>query len=65
MNISQVEMGKKYYIQSSFGNGRLVVGTITEIDNDIKNGIPGVGYEDEDGEGFWAYDHQVKKAVDF
>jgi len=64
MNISDIQVGKKYYIQSSFGSGRLVEGIITNVEYDIKNGTPGVDYETEDGEGSWAYDHQVKKAVD-
>ena len=39
--------------------GTLRTGTVTNHEDDIKNGEPGFDIVDENGDAWWGYDHQI------
>ena len=39
------------------------IGTIVELERDIKNGEPGASYDLDNGEGYWCYMYQIKRIL--
>lgn len=65
MTLDDVRIGSVVIVRGSFGNGRPVQGTVDEVDDNIKNGNPGIGYETTDGDSHWAYIEQVSSVVKY
>lgn len=63
--LEDLVIGMTVQVKSGFGNGPIHTGVITEIEEDIKNGYPGIGYDvvGLDGkptdDSRWAYLDQV------
>lgn len=47
-------------VVNTWGNGKQS-GTIVEVEDDIKNGMPGISYDTANGEGFWCYLDQISE----
>ena len=43
--------------------GELHVGTIVELERNIKNGLPGANYDLDNGEGYWCYVDQIRRIL--
>jgi len=50
-------------VRGNFGSGPLELVTVTCVENDIKNGLPGIDYTTQSGDDHWAYMHQVHRIV--
>ena len=55
----QIKEGSEVYVRTNFGQGPTVKGTVTSKEVDVKNGRPGIDYNDEQGVGWWAYADQI------
>ena len=55
----KIKEGSVVYVRTNFGSGPTIKGTVTGIEEDIKNGQPGVDYTSEDGGDWWAYKDQI------
>ena len=56
---NKIKEGSVVYVRTNFGQGPTVKGTVTGVEEDVKNGQPGIDYEDETGTGWWAYRDQI------
>lgn len=65
MQLEDISVGDVVEVMDAWGTGPLLVGTVVEIEEDIKNGEPGISYDLHDGHSKWAYLYQVKKVVKF
>jgi len=65
MSVDRVREGSVVYVRGSFGNDRPVKATVTEVCDDVKNGLPGIDYVTTQGEEHWAYMHQVDKVIKY
>jgi hypothetical protein len=63
MKLSDLNIGSVVKVADAWGSGPILVGTVIELDPDIKNGLPGISYELADGEGKWAYLDQVRAII--
>jgi hypothetical protein len=67
LELSDLRVGYSVKIKQDFGGGPMVVGTITELDDAIKNGRSGICYDTFDPSGAvdsrWAYLDQVVAIV--
>ncbi len=67
IKLSDVKEGSVVTVRQNFGRGPVVKGRVDEVESDIKNGYPGIGYTiiggEEDGEGYWAYLEDVVKVI--
>jgi hypothetical protein len=43
----------------------IVTGRVEDVCDDVKNGLPGIDYEAEDGECSWCYLDQVMQVVTY
>ena len=59
VDFKKLKEGSVVYVRTNFGTGPSVKGTVTNKDDDIKNGQPGIDYTDEEGTGWWAYADQI------
>ena len=50
-------------VRGNFGSGPLELAAVTCVENDIKNGLPGIDYTTYAGASHWAYMHQVHRIV--
>lgn len=57
--IEDIEVGDTVRVLSNFGLGPIVTGTVDNVADDIKNGVPGIDYTDDNGSHYWAYVDQV------
>lgn len=63
--LADMKRGDTVLVKTSFGNGPLKEGIVTELESDIKNGFPGICYdlvEDLD-DSRWAYLDQIHSIV--
>jgi hypothetical protein len=58
IKLKDIRVGSIVIVRGDFGNGKPVKVEVLEVDKDIKNGIPGIEYDDS-----WAYLHQVERVV--
>ena len=68
IKLSDVKVGSIVWVRGNFGGGQSVQAIVEEVDDDIKNGIPGIGYvlkNSTDKNGSWAYLHQVDRVVKY
>ncbi len=63
MTIDQLKVGDKVLVSSNFGSGPVIEGTVDLIEQDIKNGFPGIDYVTKDGNLKWAYIDQIVKKI--
>lgn len=57
---SDLKEGMRIQVQNGAG---MHTGTIVELHRDIKYGEPGADYELDNGEGYWCYEHQIKRVL--
>jgi RecA/RadA recombinase len=50
-------------VRGNFGSGPAELATIECVEDDIKNGIPGIDYRTVGGDSHWAYIHQIHRIV--
>lgn len=60
VSLKDLREGSIVYLRGAFGTGPLQKATIVEVCEDVKNGLPGVDYVDEQGNSLWAYLSQVQ-----
>ena len=65
ITLDDVRLGSVVKVATDFGSGPIVTGTVVELDEDIKNGYPGISYDLPDGDCRWAYIDQVKRVVTY
>ena len=58
--LSDMRVGSQVRVRDNFGNGQPRTVTVTGLDEDIKNGRPGIDYDDS-----WAYLTQVDRVVSY
>jgi hypothetical protein len=58
--LSDMRVGSRVIVRDNFGNGRPREVTVLDLDEDIKNGRPGIDYD-----GSWAYLTQVDRVVKY
>jgi hypothetical protein len=58
--LSDMRVGSRVIVRDNFGNGRPREVTVVGLDEDIKNGRPGIDYDDS-----WAYLTQVDRVVKY
>lgn len=58
--LSDIRVGSVVRVRDNFGNGSPKTVTVTGVDEDIKNGRPGIDYDDS-----WAYLTQVDRVVTY
>ena len=58
--LSDMRVGSRVIVRDNFGTGRPREVTVLDLDEDIKNGRPGIDYE-----GSWAYLSQVDRVVKY
>ena len=60
VNLSTIRVGSRVIVRDNFGNGRPREVTVAEVEDDVKNGCPGICYDDS-----WAYLTQVDRVVKY
>lgn len=60
IRISDIREGSRVIVRDNFGNGRPREVTVLAVEDDIKNGMPGIDYDDS-----WAYLSQVDRVVKY
>ena len=68
IKLSDVRVGSFVYVRGNFGSGAPVYARVTEVEEDVKNGFPGISYVCEHSttkEGNWAYLNQVDRVVQY
>jgi hypothetical protein len=60
VTLKDIREGSVVIVRGNFGNGPEQRVTVTEVDSDIKNGRPGICYEES-----WAYLTQVERVVTY
>jgi hypothetical protein len=60
VNLSTIRVGSRVIVRDNFGNGRPREVTVAEVEDDVKNGRPGICYDDS-----WAYLTQVDRVVKY
>ena len=58
--LSDMRVGSRVIVRDNFGSGRPREVTVLDLDEDIKNGRPGIDYD-----GSWAYLTQVDRVVKY
>ena len=58
--LSDIRVGSRVIVRDNFGTGAPRVVTVVGLDEDIKNGRPGIDYDDS-----WAYLTQVDRVVSY
>jgi len=58
--LSDIREGSIVRVRDNFGTGSPKNVTVTGVDEDIKNGLPGIDYDDS-----WAYLTQVDRVVKY
>jgi hypothetical protein len=68
IELRDVKVGSIVWVKTNFGAGDAVQAIVDEVDADIKNGLPGIGYTLKNGtdkNGSWAYLSQVIRVVKY
>ena len=64
IKLEQLRCGSKVLVRGAFGSGSAKRATVNCVEEDIKNGSPGIDYTvDATGEQHWAYLEQVQRVV--
>lgn len=66
VKLTEMRLGSKVMVRGGFGSEPAKEAIVNELDSDIKNGRPGIGYEEvSTGDGRWAYLDQVVKVLKY
>lgn len=66
ITVSDVREGSLVMVRGNFGGGFATLGKVLEVEDDIKNGLPGIGYIiEKETHGNWAYMSQVDSVVKY
>ena len=66
VKLEQLRPGSKVLVRGGFGTTSAKRATVTSVEEDIKNGSPGIDYTvDATGEQHWAYLEQVQRVVEY
>jgi hypothetical protein len=60
VNLKDIRVGSRVIVRDNFGTGTPREVTVLDLDDDIKNGRPGIDYDDS-----WAYLTQVDRVVKY
>jgi hypothetical protein len=60
VKINEVREGSVVIVRGAFGTGQPQTVTVTEVEEDVKNGRPGICYDES-----WAYLTQVDRVVQY
>jgi hypothetical protein len=60
IKIQDIREGSVVIVRSNFGSGPAQRVTVTEVEEDIKNGRPGICYDES-----WAYLTQVDRVITY
>jgi hypothetical protein len=60
VKLSDIREGSRVIVRDNFGMGRPREVTVTEVESDVKNGEPGICYDES-----WAYLTQVDRVVKY
>ena len=64
ITLKQLRSGSRVLVRGGFGTGNAKRATVTGVEEDIKNGSPGIDYTvDATGEQHWAYLEQVQQVL--
>ena len=66
VKLTDIKVGSFVIVRTNFGSGAAIAVEVDEVDEDIKNGRPGIGYTIPGGgrdSGGWAYLTQVDRIV--
>ena len=58
--LKDIRVGSRVIVRDNFGNGQPREVVVLDLDDDIKNGRPGIDYDDS-----WAYLTQVDRVVSY
>jgi hypothetical protein len=58
--LKDIRVGSRVIVRDNFGTGRPREVTVLDLDEDIKNGRPGIDYDES-----WAYLTQVDRVVTY
>ena len=59
ITLKQIRQGSVVQVRGDFGNAAPQRATVTCVEADVKNGIPGIDYRLSNGDRHWAYLYQV------
>jgi len=65
IDFDRLKAGSVVVVRGEFGSGPAVRATIENVEQDVKNGQPGIDYVDSKGEGYWAYAKQIVRVVEY
>jgi len=60
VNLKDIRVGSRVVVRDNFGTGTPREVTVLDLDEDIKNGRPGIDYDES-----WAYLTQVDRVVTY
>lgn len=63
VTLKEIRPGSIVLLRGGFGNGPLEQATVIEVEEDIKNGRPGIDYVTKTSSSSWAYLSQVESVV--
>jgi hypothetical protein len=63
MTVKYSDLREDMKIEVRTYTGELHIGTIVELERDIKNGFPGANYDLDNGEGYWCYVDQITRIL--
>jgi hypothetical protein len=65
VELKQLRVGSTIRVRGAFGTGPVTLASVEDVDEDIKNGSPGIEYRDLGNEQHWAYLDQVVEVVKY
>jgi hypothetical protein len=65
IKLGQVRAGSVILVRGSFGMDPAVRATVNNVEEDIKNGRPGIDYTTANGNEHWAYLDQISKVITY
>lgn len=67
ITLKQVREGSIVYLRGDFGTGPLIRAIVTNVEQDIKNGLPGIDYypATDAGDDRWAYLDQIQSVYKY
>ena len=58
--LSDIRVGSRVIVRDNFGSGKPREVTVVGVEEDVKNGLPGIDYDES-----WAYLSQVDRVVKY
>jgi hypothetical protein len=65
VDFKKLRAGSVVYVRTNFGTGPVIRATVTDVEQSVKNGLPGIDYTDESGDGYWAYAEQIVRVQSY